>query len=107
MRWWSLTVGLLALSCFNLYWRWPADTGMAHWSEWLLFYGSTPFTFALIWLAIAGAIRRRKVKRGLAPKPLSAFWPWLFALIMLAPGWLAASNTGPRRFVAALLALAY
>lgn len=106
MRWWSLAAGLLALSCFNLYWRWPADTGMAHWSEWLMFYGSPPFSMALIWLAIAAAIRRHRIKQGLEPGPISALKPWLFALVMSAPGWLPAANTGPRRFVMMLLTLA-
>lgn len=102
MRWWLLAAGLLVLSCFNLYWRWPADTGMAHWAEWLMFYGSTPFSFALIWLAIAAAIRWLRVRGGIEAGPLSVVKPWVFALVMIAPGWLPASNTRPRLFVQAL-----
>lgn len=104
MRWALFWAGLLALSCFNLYWRWPADTGAAHWSEWLAFYGFPPIAWGLIWLAVAGAVRRFK-KRDPRHHPLSAVKPLVFAILMTAAGWLPAANTSPRRFVMALLAL--
>lgn len=105
MRWLRLLAAVLMLSGFNLYWRWPANTGAAHWSEWLMFYGSPPISFALIWLACAVLVRRLQMRRGIDPGRLSVVKPWVFALVMIAPGWMPAANTGPRRFVLTLLAL--
>lgn len=105
MRWALLVAGLLALSCFNLYWRWPADTGAAHWSEWAVFFGSLPFSLAGFWLLCAAAIRRRREMRGEPRRPLSAAKAFVFATLMTAPGWLPSANPDPRRFVLALLTL--
>jgi hypothetical protein len=98
-KWLLLWLASAALAAFTIYWRFPADTGQAHWSEWAAYYGGAPLLWPLIWLAAAALVRRINERRGQARRDLSAVNPWLFSLAMTAPGWLPSANSHQRRFV--------
>lgn len=65
------------LSAVVTFLRWPTDTGNAHWSEWLVFYGFPPFAYAFIFAAILYTVQKWRVSRGEREQvrlPLVGIW---------------------------------